>query len=91
MRPALILLALLLATTDGRAQDRHTSPRTYTDRASERSAPPSATARFRCMGKPTCKKMASCEEAYFHLEQCGARRLDRDRDGIPCESICKGR
>ncbi|WP_083455615.1 excalibur calcium-binding domain-containing protein [Sphingopyxis sp. 113P3] len=32
--------------------------------------------------------MNSCEEAYFYLNQCGLHRLDRDDDGIPCESIC---
>jgi hypothetical protein len=33
--------------------------------------------------------MTSCEEARFYLEQCGAKRLDRDHDGIPCETICR--
>lgn len=42
---------------------------------------------FSC-GKRTCKEMSSCAEARFHLTQCGMRRLDRDNDGIPCESIC---
>jgi deoxyribonuclease-1 len=32
--------------------------------------------------------MSSCAEARYHLEQCGNGRLDRDNDGIPCESIC---
>ncbi|WP_174520391.1 excalibur calcium-binding domain-containing protein, partial [Bergeriella denitrificans] len=27
-------------------------------------------------------------EAKFYLNKCGVRRLDRDGDGIPCESIC---
>jgi prophage muMc02, nuclease len=43
---------------------------------------------FSC-GKRTCKEMSSCAEARFHLTQCGMRRLDRDNDGIPCESICR--
>lgn len=46
-----------------------------------------AAERFSC-GKRTCKEMSSCAEARFHLTQCGMRRLDRDNDGIPCESIC---
>jgi transposase len=29
-----------------------------------------------------------CMEARFYLAQCGLSRLDGDRDGIPCESIC---
>lgn len=45
---------------------------------------------FSCGGKNICRDMDSCDEAYFYLEQCGMRKLDRDHDGIPCESICGG-
>lgn len=44
---------------------------------------------FQCRGKKTCKQMQSCSEARFYLTQCGLTRLDRDKDGIPCESICR--
>lgn len=37
---------------------------------------------------PYCKNMQSCEQAQFYLKQCGATRLDRDNDGIPCENVC---
>ncbi|KGQ66578.1 excalibur calcium-binding domain-containing protein [Gallibacterium anatis] len=40
-------------------------------------------------GKRYCKEMRTCEEAKYHLEQCGLSRLDRDKDGVPCESICR--
>ena len=43
---------------------------------------------FSCEGKSTCGEMNSCAEARFYLEQCGIGRLDRDKDGVPCESIC---
>ncbi|MCK5725461.1 MAG: thermonuclease family protein [Thiotrichaceae bacterium] len=43
---------------------------------------------FSCGSKYFCKHMMSCAEARFYLTQCGLVRLDRDRDGIPCESIC---
>jgi Excalibur calcium-binding domain len=43
---------------------------------------------FQCSGKTKCKEMDSCEEAYFYLKKCGVSRLDRDHDGVPCESIC---
>ena len=43
---------------------------------------------FSCSGKRTCKEMSSCEEARYYLEQCGLSRLDRDHDGVPCESLC---
>lgn len=44
---------------------------------------------FKCEGKKTCKQMISCKEAIFYLNQCGVKRLDRDKDGIPCESLCR--
>lgn len=40
--------------------------------------------------KTVCRQMNSCDEAYFYLKECGLDRLDRDKDGIPCESICGG-
>lgn len=43
---------------------------------------------FTCAGKRFCKQMISCDEARYYLEVCGIYRLDRDNDGIPCESIC---
>ncbi len=33
--------------------------------------------------------MIYCEEAKFYLTQCGLTRLDRDGDGVPCESLCR--
>ena len=42
-----------------------------------------------CGGKSQCKEMSNCAEARFYLNECGLSRLDRDHDGIPCESICK--
>lgn len=46
------------------------------------------TGEFRCGEKRFCRQMTSCEEARFHLEQCGVGTLDGDHDGHPCESIC---
>lgn len=43
---------------------------------------------FSCGAKRFCKKMTSCNEACFYLTECGLSRLDRDDDGIPCESLC---
>ena len=39
--------------------------------------------------KQSCSEMTSCDEAKFYLAQCGLSGLDRDGDGVPCESICK--
>ncbi|MDO8997662.1 MAG: thermonuclease family protein [Sediminibacterium sp.] len=46
-------------------------------------------ANFSCGTKKYCTQMTSCEEAKFYLKQCGLGRLDRDGDGVPCESICR--
>lgn len=48
----------------------------------------STSSGFTCSGKRFCKQMISCEEARYYLEVCGVHRLDRDNDGIACESIC---
>lgn len=43
-----------------------------------------------CKGLPsTCGQMSNCEQAKLALK-CGNTRLDRDKDGVPCESICPG-
>ena len=44
---------------------------------------------FTCGGKKTCGQMLSCEEARFYMEQCGLSYLDGNKDGVPCESICR--
>ena len=57
-----------------------------------RSFTPSSSATssgFTCEGKTVCREMKSCAEAYFYLTTCGVSRLDRDNDGVPCESICR--
>ncbi len=43
-----------------------------------------------CKNLPTtCGQMANCAQAKQALK-CGNSRLDRDKDGVPCESICPG-
>ncbi len=43
-----------------------------------------------CKGLPsTCGEMANCSQAKQALA-CGNKRLDRDNDGVPCESLCPG-
>lgn len=42
-----------------------------------------------CGGATTCGQMASCDQAYACL-RTGRSSLDRDHDGVPCESICPG-
>ena len=35
--------------------------------------------------------MLTCDEAYYHLQQCGNSQLDGNGDGIPCNSLCRNR
>lgn len=61
------------------------------DRVRPRSSPrqqSQAGPAGQCVGKSRCAQMASCAEATFYLRQCGADRLDGDRDGVPCEALC---
>ena len=44
---------------------------------------------FSCAGKRTCKQMISCEEATYYLKTCGVASLDGDKDGKPCNSLCR--
>lgn len=44
---------------------------------------------FMCGSKTKCAQMVNCDEAMFYLHTCGLSRLDRDKDGVPCESKCK--
>lgn len=39
--------------------------------------------------KKYCSHMINCKEAYFYLNQCGRIRLDGNKDGIPCNKICR--
>ncbi len=51
--------------------------------------PPPAPAGVSCGGATTCSQMTSCDQAYACMN-AGNRKLDRDKDGVPCESICSG-
>lgn len=42
-----------------------------------------------CSTKKYCSQMKDCSEAKYFLNTCGIKSLDRNKDGIPCESICK--
>jgi len=44
---------------------------------------------FVCGSKQFCYEMSNCQEAKFYLYACGLTRLDRDGNGVPCETKCK--
>lgn len=41
-----------------------------------------------CGKKNYCSQMVTCDDAHFYLTVCGVQRLDTNKDGIPCESLC---
>lgn len=49
----------------------------------------SSNGAFSCDMLKSCKQMSSCAEAKFQLQQCHNPRIDGDRDGVPCEAICR--
>ncbi len=59
--------------------------------ATPTAAPTSAASSggFTCAGKRYCREMTSCEEAKFYLNTCGVRSLDGNKDGVPCETLCR--
>jgi endonuclease YncB( thermonuclease family) len=44
---------------------------------------------FECGTKRVCGDMSSCDEAKYFLHTCGLPRLDGNRDGVPCETLCR--
>ncbi len=43
-----------------------------------------------CPSNITCGTIENCSDAYYYLEECGFKNLDRDDDGVPCEILCGG-
>jgi hypothetical protein len=49
----------------------------------EKYIPPKTT--YVCDGRQHCFQMGSYEEAKCFIQHCLDTKMDRDRDGIPCE------
>lgn len=65
------------------------APRVKSTKPTKKQAPV-AKSNQNCGSLPsTCSTMSSCSQAYAAL-RCGMQKLDRDGDGIPCESLCQG-
>lgn len=60
----------------------------FTARKQQSALSPASTTGGGC-GKRLCGQMSNCAEAMFHLQKCGVSSLDRDGDGVPCESLCR--
>ncbi|WP_077381893.1 MULTISPECIES: thermonuclease family protein [Mesorhizobium] len=44
---------------------------------------------FACQPRRTCSQISSCDEANWYLGNCSwGGKLDRDKDGIACETLC---
>lgn len=56
---------------------------------SKRAAASPGVPAVQCGAKRYCRQMTSCKEARAYLRRCGLRRLDGDRDGVPCEKLCR--
>ncbi|MFC3533611.1 thermonuclease family protein [Vogesella facilis] len=48
-----------------------------------------AAANWSCGSKQRCSQMQSCDEARYYLQVCGVARLDANKDGEPCEALCR--
>lgn len=74
------------------AQSTVTTPvkKTTTSHKTATKNKPKSSSLGSCGSYPrTCGQMKSCAQAREALK-CGNTRLDRDHDGIPCESLCGG-
>lgn len=41
-----------------------------------------------CHPKKYCTQIKTCAEAYYRYTACADLALDRDGDGVPCETMC---
>jgi endonuclease G len=58
--------------------------------SSQPVAPAPSTSPFGACGtKRTCGSMTSCSEARYFYQTCNVSSLDGDKDGTPCEQLCR--
>ncbi len=90
MKKATLGIVLSMSTLSSHAVVTVTDNPFYSDVEVNYSLFVEGSGSSQCKGLPrTCTQMASCEQAKQALK-CGNKRLDRDKDGVPCESICPG-
>ena len=44
---------------------------------------------YSCSTMKSCGQMSSCDEAMYQLNTCGNQRIDGNKDGVPCQSLCR--
>lgn len=88
--PVLILLAA--STFNVSIYDAREAKADPVDRADVVNQRLHTAASYSCSPRKYCKQMSSCAEARWALHNCSwGSALDRDGDGVPCETICGGR
>lgn len=66
-----------------------TLPQSSFAAAKKQVAKPTPKLTYSCsVRKTVCAQMRSCDEAKFYNINCGLKKLDGNKDGIPCETIC---
>lgn len=50
---------------------------------------PNTATSFQCGLKRSCREMTTCKEATFYFKNCSLKKLDKDKDGKPCNRLCK--
>lgn len=60
-----------------------------TQAGKEKGAPATSAVEGGCEQLKSCKQMSSCQEAKHQLNVCGNTKIDGNRDGVPCEALCR--
>ncbi|WP_352544686.1 excalibur calcium-binding domain-containing protein [Mesorhizobium sp. M0078] len=48
-----------------------------------------AQSAYSCEPRRNCSQIGSCDDARWYLDNCSwGGKLDRDKDGVPCEGLC---
>lgn len=75
--------------SNGGHVNRSTGEYHYHNGGNTKSKNTSTQDSYACGKKTYCTQMTSCKEVMFYFKTCGLSRLDADKDGIPCESLCR--
>jgi hypothetical protein len=81
-------MALVLLTSVSADAASDAKPQQQTTTTTTRSTTTSDAKGFTCGTKTKCSEMTSCDEAKYYYSTCGLKKLDGDKDGTPCESLC---